>query len=685
MEGHTSRNDSFPETFDSNQGSPNSYVDRLASLGNRLTPVESRSSNHMLALHDGSIRRTSTPSTRVQTSRVWDRGESSSTGNNLQEQTMDDDSKMKFAWYSSSVSDIGPEDGPPEPSTTISPSYVGNQVTDTFHPLTFRQNHRHFSENSHCPSGLGAGRSHTLYESGRAGTEEILVRYASSSNLGSSSFSSSPSIENNDVSGPSLGTWGSSCKRKALEGSSRHFNPGGSSNSNQPMENVVQHPVPGRCTASRNLTTSLSVSSADRLEQLNSRSGVGTGRVCSGRFTSSSVRGITQNPVISRSSSGHQETVPSDPSRGPSIEHSTLYGSQPQSQPISNSYALDLMSPMTLPLNLNNTLSEPFVDVNEAGRTHRHPWNESLSSRPGSSSSSLLLSGERGYRADEEANLRSSVRHNPQYPTIVPASDTINMFEDQIDWSFTPGTSAPSRNYYGARSSSTAWSPHGNQTSQDQRRSLESAHWIPFPSIESISGSQRSPFAPLHLASASSERATPSHLLHQSDQRPSSFLMDARGDNTNSRNVLAAVEGRHRLIRHVLSAMRRGAPLRDEDYMLIDPFVNGFAELHDQNIDMRLDVDNMSYEELLALQEQIGNVSTGLSEEKIRGSMKKRMCGAVKASQAMEPCCICQEDYVAGDDIGILDCGHEFHTSCIRQWLILKNICPICKNTALGT
>lgn len=44
-----------------------------------------------------------------------------------------------------------------------------------------------------------------------------------------------------------------------------------------------------------------------------------------------------------------------------------------------------------------------------------------------------------------------------------------------------------------------------------------------------------------------------------------------------------------------------------------------------------------------------------------------------------------QEDYVGGDDIGILDCGHEFHTSCIKQWLILKNICPICKNTALET
>lgn len=30
--------------------------------------------------------------------------------------------------------------------------------------------------------------------------------------------------------------------------------------------------------------------------------------------------------------------------------------------------------------------------------------------------------------------------------------------------------------------------------------------------------------------------------------------------------------------------------------MLLDPFVIGAAELHDRHRDMRLDVDNMSYE-----------------------------------------------------------------------------------------
>ena len=34
------------------------------------------------------------------------------------------------------------------------------------------------------------------------------------------------------------------------------------------------------------------------------------------------------------------------------------------------------------------------------------------------------------------------------------------------------------------------------------------------------------------------------------------------------------------------------------------------------------------------------------------------------------------------DEVGRLDCGHGYHTSCIKQWLLLKNLCPICKASA---
>ena len=41
-----------------------------------------------------------------------------------------------------------------------------------------------------------------------------------------------------------------------------------------------------------------------------------------------------------------------------------------------------------------------------------------------------------------------------------------------------------------------------------------------------------------------------------------------------------------------------------------------------------------------------------------------------------------QEEFVEGDEVGRLDCGHGYHTSCIKQWLLLKNLCPICKASA---
>lgn len=47
--------------------------------------------------------------------------------------------------------------------------------------------------------------------------------------------------------------------------------------------------------------------------------------------------------------------------------------------------------------------------------------------------------------------------------------------------------------------------------------------------------------------------------------------------------------------------------------------------------------------------------------------------------------CYMQEEYNDGEDLGMLECGHDFHSDCIKQWLKHKNLCPICKTTALAT
>ncbi|KHG18563.1 E3 ubiquitin ligase BIG BROTHER -like protein [Gossypium arboreum] len=124
-------------------------------------------------------------------------------------------------------------------------------------------------------------------------------------------------------------------------------------------------------------------------------------------------------------------------------------------------------------------------------------------------------------------------------------------------------------------------------------------------------------------------------------------------------------------------------------------FYEEVGNLIDHHRDMRLDIEDMSYEELLALGERIGNVNTGLSEEMIRRKLKTRSYStfatninleeAAPVEQEPDFCTICQEDYKNQEKIGTLDCGHEYHASCLRKWLLLKNVCPICKSEALAT
>ncbi|XP_041000607.1 E3 ubiquitin-protein ligase MBR2-like [Juglans microcarpa x Juglans regia] len=141
-------------------------------------------------------------------------------------------------------------------------------------------------------------------------------------------------------------------------------------------------------------------------------------------------------------------------------------------------------------------------------------------------------------------------------------------------------------------------------------------------------------------------------------------------------------------VRNVMALLRMGGSLWFEDVMVIDQSIlYGVPEEEDDmNEDMRLDVDNMSYEELLDLEEHIGSVSTGLSEEAIVANLRRQTYDSLTlGSPAVnESCCICQEEYVNGDDLGNLDCGHGFHFDCIKQWLVQKNSCPICKMRALA-
>ncbi|GJZ91453.1 E3 ubiquitin protein ligase MBR2-like protein isoform X1 [Tanacetum coccineum] len=84
----------------------------------------------------------------------------------------------------------------------------------------------------------------------------------------------------------------------------------------------------------------------------------------------------------------------------------------------------------------------------------------------------------------------------------------------------------------------------------------------------------------------------------------------------------------------------------------------------------------------------MGTVSTSLSEEELSKCIKTSVFESVHLEKERtgcnsgaddSKCSICQEEFVRGDKIGSLKCGHGYHTPCISQWLQLKNWCPICK------
>ncbi|XP_010250396.1 PREDICTED: E3 ubiquitin-protein ligase MBR1-like, partial [Nelumbo nucifera] len=122
----------------------------------------------------------------------------------------------------------------------------------------------------------------------------------------------------------------------------------------------------------------------------------------------------------------------------------------------------------------------------------------------------------------------------------------------------------------------------------------------------------------------------------------------------------------------------------EDNLILSQPPLLDIANFYDRYGDMRVDVDNMSYEELLALEDRIGNVNTGLSEEAITRFLKQSTYFLLlEENSTKDACSICQEEYLEDDEMGKLDCGHAFHATCIKQWLRCKNLCPVCKSTGL--
>lgn len=82
-------------------------------------------------------------------------------------------------------------------------------------------------------------------------------------------------------------------------------------------------------------------------------------------------------------------------------------------------------------------------------------------------------------------------------------------------------------------------------------------------------------------------------------------------------------------------------------------------------------VTDLNYEELLELQERIGFVSMGLTDEEIEA------IPIVAIKNTEENCAICQSD-LGNRAKRLPTCEHCYHGECIDQWLKKKRTCPVC-------
>ncbi|XP_071731433.1 E3 ubiquitin-protein ligase MBR1-like isoform X2 [Rutidosis leptorrhynchoides] len=298
-------------------------------------------------------------------------------------------------------------------------------------------------------------------------------------------------------------------------------------------------------------------------------------------------------------------------------------------------------------------------------------------------------------------NSRPMATNFSDHPLFMQQPHEIRNTSTAINWSLNNNSVVPTSNTVAAAPSSTQPNvgPLHGSTRYPSRRLSE----IRRRSSASSSGSSAGVVGGGQNGNLFHGIPPPVHSLHEAGNVPHVFslhrhnLVHPRSSDRQLRASygfplsarVAGSEGRGRLmseIRNVLDRLRRGEGLRIEDVMLLDQsFLYGMVDIHDRHRDMRLDIDNMSYEELLALEERIGNVNTGLTEENILSCLKQKAYVAVSGQSDTEPCCVCQEEYKNGDDLGSLKCGHDFHTNCIKQWLLQKNSCPVCKSSAFET
>lgn len=148
-----------------------------------------------------------------------------------------------------------------------------------------------------------------------------------------------------------------------------------------------------------------------------------------------------------------------------------------------------------------------------------------------------------------------------------------------------------------------------------------------------------------------------------------------------------------RLVRqHVTEYQRYLIRLRVQQDIRAAYFSNqNQAENNDENV-AELDVDDEQESRVrptsLILRTTIYRSSTSDRKKIYEDSPSKIDDSAGSSdteSEQENSCSICLGSLVDGERVGALHCNHTFHVDCLKDWLLKRNVCPLCQAEEVAT
>ncbi|XP_059285879.1 probable E3 ubiquitin-protein ligase ZFP1 [Lycium ferocissimum] len=102
-----------------------------------------------------------------------------------------------------------------------------------------------------------------------------------------------------------------------------------------------------------------------------------------------------------------------------------------------------------------------------------------------------------------------------------------------------------------------------------------------------------------------------------------------------------------------------------------------FESLYDTDLENDMDYPDLNEEDVV-----LGYVKTRTTAPK-DGVNNRTKTEEVAHKESAEICPICHVEFEHEQTIGTLRCGHEYHSNCIKQWLLRKKDCPMCRASVL--